>query len=164
MKNEALLRASFFVLRCSLAGTMGYLAATALGLPHPVWACMSALIVSQEKLTDTRASLTARVAGSLIGVAVAIAIHYVTSPLTLEPAVPLAAGIAICAIIARGRPGLRVCMWTCAIVLLTAGEADVPHTAFYRGSEVLMGAVIGGLLHTVSAFTVNRLILPRLSR
>jgi ABC-type nitrate/sulfonate/bicarbonate transport system permease component len=38
------------------------------GLPHPVWATISALIVSQDKLADMHASFVRRSGGTLIGI------------------------------------------------------------------------------------------------
>jgi hypothetical protein len=54
--DEGVWRAVAFVVRCSGAATLAYLAATLVSLPHPVWATMSALVVSQEKLHDTQGS------------------------------------------------------------------------------------------------------------
>jgi hypothetical protein len=41
-----------------------------------------------------------------------------------------------------------VSMWTCAIVLLTAKPPDSMFmTGIYRGSEVILGGLIGSTLH-----------------
>ena len=47
--------------------------------------------------------------------------------------------VAICALIVRGLPKLRVAMWTCPIILLTA-QPSAPMTlvALHRGSEVIL--------------------------
>ena len=165
MPNENTIRVLFFILRCSAAGTSSYLAAAALGLPHPNWATLSALIVSQETLGDTTRALVWRLIGSFIGVAMAIAIDWILTPLSADVAMQLAVGLAICAAIARGRPGLRVCMWTFAIVILTRVQPDsVAMTGFFRGAEVVLGALIGFGFHQLTALVVNRLILPRLRR
>jgi hypothetical protein len=68
------IRTVAFVARCSGAATLAYLSATWVGLPNSVWAAMSALIVSQEQLSETRSSLAARIFGTLIGTSAAIAL------------------------------------------------------------------------------------------
>ena len=49
------------------------------GLPHPVWATISELIVSQDKLADTHASLVRRRGGTLIGIGAGL------SPISSQP-------------------------------------------------------------------------------
>ena len=48
-----------FVARCSGAATVAYELALSLGLPESLWAAMSALIVSQEQLHETRSTTAA---------------------------------------------------------------------------------------------------------
>jgi hypothetical protein len=69
---EKSLRAVAFVARCSGAATVAYELALSLGLPGAHWAAMSALIVSQERLQETRSSLMGRVLGTLLGIVVTI--------------------------------------------------------------------------------------------
>ena len=156
--NERLVRGVAFVARCSGAATAAYLAASWVGLPHSVWAAMSAIIVSQERFEDTRTSLATRVIGTLIGIGVAIVVNTATAPIGLGPAEQIAAGVAICALVARSRPALRVCMWTCPIVFLTA-EPGVPTAmvGLYRGSEVILGALIGAVLHWLAEAIIDSL-------
>jgi len=61
--------------------------------------------------------------------------------------VQIAGAVATCALVARERPTLRVCMWTCPTVLLTA-HSPVPTlvVGIYRGSEVVLGGLVGGVL------------------
>lgn len=150
------LRLAGFVLRCALAAALANLAAELLGLSHSVWASMSALIVSHEKLSSTRAQVTGRIAGTVIGALVALAVHRLGAPLGTN--LQLALAVAVCALIASGRPTLRVCLWTCPLVLLTASPEESPEfTAMSRAVEVLLGAVIGGAMHYVEAALLRRL-------
>jgi len=60
----------------------------------------------------------------------------------------MAGQVALSAVILRscgaGRLAMRVCMWTGSIVLLTADlTLSIGQVAFYCGSEVLLGAIIG---------------------
>ncbi|MEN3110615.1 FUSC family protein [Uliginosibacterium paludis] len=144
------------MLRCALAAALANLAAELLGLSHSVWASMSALIVSHEKLSSTRAGVTGRIAGTVIGALVALAVHRLGAPLGIN--LQLALAVAVCALIASGRPTLRVCLWTCPLVLLTASPEESPEfTAMSRAVEVLLGAVIGGAMHYVEAALLRRL-------
>jgi len=137
-----------FVVRCSGAATLAYLVASWIGLPHPVWATMSAVIVSQESFSETQSSLRGRIVGTIIGVVTAVAVHA-----ALAGRGNVAATVAICAVIARGRPGLRVSMWTGPIVILTA-QPSSPFLAAASGrlSEVILGAQVGGALHWAAAY------------
>jgi uncharacterized membrane protein YccC len=69
-----IIRAVAFVARCSGAATFAYLLAIWVGLPNSLWAAISALVVSQEQLSETQSSLAARILGTLIGICVAVAV------------------------------------------------------------------------------------------
>src|ERR1700735_3820994 len=73
MAERRSIRFVAFIVRCAAAATCAYGAAILTGLPHPVWAAISALVVSQERLGETGASLLWRIAGTLIGLCVAVA-------------------------------------------------------------------------------------------
>src|SRR6202034_2087593 len=73
MAERRSIRFVAFIVRCAAAATCAYGAAILTGLPHPVWAAISALVVSQERLGQTGASLLWRIAGTLIGLCVAVA-------------------------------------------------------------------------------------------
>jgi hypothetical protein len=76
--------------------------------------------------------------------------------------VQLAVAVGICAFIAMGRPAIRVCLWTCPLVLLTTSSTESPYlTALYRTAEVLIGVIIGGLLHLGEASLMTWLRLGR---
>jgi hypothetical protein len=64
------IRAIAFVIRCSGAATVASELASLLGLLEALWAAMSAVIVSQERLHETRSSLAGRILGTLLGVGV----------------------------------------------------------------------------------------------
>lgn len=156
MAERRSIRFVAFIVRCAAAATCAYGAAILAGLPHPVWAAISALVVSQERLGETGASLLWRIAGTLIGLCVAVAVSVSVSGLRIGTAAELAIAAGICAAIARQYPAVRVCMWTAAIALLT-GEPGVPiiAVAAYRGTEVILGALAGGALHAASEIMVR---------
>ena len=73
--------------------------------------------------------------------------------------------IALSAVILRsrgaGRLAMRVCMWTGSIVLLIADlTLSIGKVAFYCGSEVLLGAIIGAVFHWAEAVVVPLVIRP----
>jgi len=110
----------FFVVRCSCAASFSYILATAIGLPYPVWASISRVIVSQENLIETHNAMAGRFFGTLIGTASTVVVSSLLSPYDVGIAGQMAIAVAICAIIALNYPALRVCMWTCPIVFLSA--------------------------------------------
>ena len=137
-----------FVTRCSLASALAYEAAAWLGVSQPVWAAISAIIVSQEKFIDTRSSLTSRIAGTALGVAIGFAVGAAGAPLKISPAIEIAAAVALAAYAAHRFPTLRVAMWTGPVVLLTAdASASLIAVALRRAGEVIFGALVGFAFH-----------------
>lgn len=135
--------------------------AGAVGLGHPVWAVVSALVVSQDSAADTRRSFLWRVAATAIGLAVAIGVGSVLPGGGNAPALQLAVAITLCGGVARRWPALRVCMWTAPIVLMTTLPGDtVARTAMERGSEVLLGAAIAVVLHAAIDAALARVTPP----
>jgi len=151
------IRAIAFVLRCSGAAMAAYEVVFSLGL-QGLWAAMSAVIVSQERLHETRSSLAGRVLGTLLGIGVTVAVSEITSRTTTSTAVQMAIAVAICASVVRELPKLRVAMWTCPIILLTA-QPSTPMllVALHRGSEVILGAIIGWIFHWFAEVVVDAL-------
>ncbi|MBB4618425.1 FUSC family protein [Sphingomonas abaci] len=150
------LRAVAFVLRCTAAAVVAAAVAQRLGLGHPVWACVSALVVSQDRIGDTHRALGWRVAATLIGLVVALLSATVLPGGSAELRLALAVGIA--ASITRWRAETRVCMWTAVIVLTTVPPGGtVVRTGLDRAQEVLLGALIGAVLHQIAEGVILRL-------
>ena len=93
--TEARARDLAFVLRCSGAATVSFLLAEAVALPHPVWAAMSAVIVSQEKLGDTRQVTVGRFFGTLLGVAIAVSVGTLAGRLGASIVAEMAIAVAL---------------------------------------------------------------------
>lgn len=148
------LTAAAFVLRCAGAAVLALLIAGWLGLDHPVWATVSALVVSQDRLGDTRRTLGWRLVATAIGIGVAVAVGSLLA--AAGPAAMLGVVVAICAALARWRAELRLSMWTAAIVLLTVSPGQtIAHTGFARGVEVLIGGLVGAALHQLAEMVVG---------
>jgi len=153
--DERLLRAFAFVARCSGAATCAYFVADRIGLPHPLWATISALMVPQEKLADTNNSLWGYILGTLVGIGGGGMASVAASLFAIDVAGQIALSVGLCTILARAWPSTRVCMWTGPIVLLTAEPAlPVTHAALYRGSEALLSAFVGAALHWAAEMVV----------
>jgi uncharacterized membrane protein YccC len=158
------IRAIAFILRCSGAATVGYELASALGLHQALWAAMSAVIVSQEHLHETRSTLVGRIFGTLLGIGVTVGVSEAASRIAASTAVQMAVAVGICALIVREFPKLRVAMWTCPIILLTAQtSAPIVLVALRRGSEVLLGAMVGWIFHWGAEVVVDALANRALS-
>jgi uncharacterized membrane protein YccC len=148
----------FYVLRCAAAAAIAYQLAVLVGLPHPVWAPMSALVVSQGTATATLQSIWHRCLGTLAGAAAALLISWLGGFVGMGVTLQVAMAVALCATIAIEEPQLRVCLWTCPL-LLTSGVAG-PAAALVATSrvvEVILGAAVGGLLAAVSELLQARL-------
>jgi hypothetical protein len=145
-------RAIAFVLRCSGAATVAYRLVFFLGL----LGCDVGKIVSQERLHETRSSLTGRILGTLLGIGVTVATSEIASRTAISTAVQMAIAVAICALVVRELPKLRVAMWTCPIIQLTAQpSAPMLLVALHRGSEVILGALVGWIFHWFAEVVVD---------
>lgn len=144
------LEPSRFVLRCSLAASVAYGLATLVGLQHPVWAPIEALIVSQESIGETFDSIHQRLVGTLIGVAVALLVGIFGRMIGLPLILQIASSVTVCAVATSRRPTIRVCLWTCPLVLVMAPSLGTPElVGVIRVSQVLLGAIVGGMTHVL---------------
>jgi uncharacterized membrane protein YccC len=152
-----------FAGRCAVSGAGAYLLAAGIGLPHPVWASVSSLIVSQESLDATRHSVIGRVIGTIAGAIVAILVCELGHRIGLGTAAQIALSVGLCAFSVIDRPSIRVSLWTCPVVLLTITPGlSVEHAGLMRSCEVIIGAFTGGLLHwSISRATSHRAAVGR---
>ena len=137
-----------FVVRCTVAGIVAYLLAAAAGLPHPLWACIFALISSTVALTATVQAIGGRVAGTVIGIIVAVAVGLLAARCGMSVTLQLALALPICAVFAWRWPPIQICLWTAPIVLMDATPSQsIAIVGFDRGCEVVIGVLVGGLIH-----------------
>jgi len=148
-----------FVIRCTAAAVLAYVTTDALELGHPVWAVVSALVVSQGTAQETRNSFLWRAAGTVLGVGVAAPVALFLMPDLGRPLLAVATAVSICAAAAHLSPRMRVCMWTAPLVILTVSPAhSILHTAIQRCTEVMLGGTIGAIIHVA----VDDLIIRRI--
>ncbi|GEO83004.1 FUSC family protein [Pararhodospirillum oryzae] len=147
-----------FVARCSAAALLSYELAGWVGLPHPVWAAISGIIVSQERLTETTSATIGRLSGTVVGIAVAVAVGSLLDLWGAGVAVQMTCAVAVSAALARRFPLVRVAMWTAPIVFLTDPEATpLVEAGLWRGAEVMVGGLVGAALHWGSEQGIARL-------
>ena len=153
-----------YVVGCTAAAAIAYFLAGGVGLLHPLWACIFALIASQGSLETALPAMAGRLVGTILGVVVAVAVSEATHSLALDTATQMLIDVAICAVFVRGRPWIVVCLWTPPIILISAtpGESIVA-VGVARGCEVVVGVVVGGLLH-MAAEKVSALARGRAAR
>ena len=143
---------ALFVLRCSGAATGAYLLANSLGLQQALWAAMTAVIVSQEEVAKTRAASGWRIAGTTLGIIVSVAVGALAAEIGASRELQVAVAVGLCALIVRRAPLVRVAMWTCPLILLSAQPVDsIVSVALRRGCEVALGAAVGWSFHVTAA-------------
>ncbi|MBB3809179.1 FUSC family protein [Pseudochelatococcus contaminans] len=159
--RNALIGHAAFVLRCSLAAMASYELALMVGLHHPVWASVSAVIVSQASLNETQNAVLWRLAGTMTGIVVAVAVGTALAALSVDIAVQIGCGVALCAAGVRRWPDLKVAMWTVPIVYLSDNQhMPIAEAGFWRGVEVGLGGLVGAALHWLAEAVASRLHLP----
>ena len=137
-----------FVIRCTGAGILAYLLAGAVELPHPLWACIFALISSTVALGATFKAVGGRVIGTVIGVIVAVSVGLLAAPYGFGALPQIAIALPICAVFAWRWPAVQLCLWTAPIVLMYATPTQsIAIVGFDRGCEVVIGLLVGGLIH-----------------
>jgi hypothetical protein len=60
--------------------------------------------------------------GTMIGVVVALSVDFFGRMIGLPLALQISLSVAVCAVAASGRPTIRVCLWTCPLILVTASS------------------------------------------
>src|SRR4051794_22144371 len=132
--------------RVTVAGFGALVVALALHLMLPLWAVLTALIVTQmsvgRSLKATRDYLLGTVGGAVYGAAITVLIPHSGEAGLLAL---LVLAIAPLAFIAAVNPGLNAATVTAVIVLLvpTMNHADPLASALDRVLEVMVGAVCG---------------------
>lgn len=132
-------------LQMAVGAVVAFYLATALGLPHPYWSVISAIVVIQTSvgggvLTVARDRALGTVVGAAVGGAVAFVrpegIGWMISALALSTA-----GLAF---FATGRPWLKIAPVTAAIVIAGGAGPEGPASlALDRVMEILAGSAVG---------------------
>lgn len=140
-----------FVLRCSAAAMLSNIVGKEIGLAYPVWAVISALIISQAKLTEAREATYGRVAGTFLGIVVTVAVGSLMDYMDVTDfSTQMTVVIAVVAAIVFHYQYLKVGMWTCPVVLMSVDEkTHLFQSGMERAAEILVGCVIAIVLHVL---------------
>lgn len=150
--HRAQLRQAF---RVTVAAVLSLAAARLLDLPMPLWAVLTAIIVTQlsvgRSLKATIDYLSGTFGGAVWGAAVAVVVPH-ASQIGLFAVLALA--VAPLAVVAARRPGLTVAPITAVLVILLPAitHAGPVASALDRAIEVALGGIIG--------FAVSFLVVP----
>src|SRR5208337_1960827 len=98
MTEDDALEWGAFVLRCMAATVIAFFLSSALGLPRPLWACVFALIVSQESVAASVSAIGGRGLGTVIGAVVTILVDGFLSQFGLEIIWRIIPTVAVCAL------------------------------------------------------------------
>ncbi|WP_144107462.1 FUSC family protein [Paraburkholderia sp. BCC1886] len=145
------LTAVVFAIRCAAAAALSYQLSRFFQLDEPVWAAMSALIVSQARFGETQLLSKGRILGSLFGIAVSVAVHASALVVHVPVVIQMAIAVGICAVLTQKLATLRVAVWTCPVVLLASTSSSaVMAIALNRGAEIISGVLVGLAMHWLS--------------
>jgi uncharacterized membrane protein YgaE (UPF0421/DUF939 family) len=140
-------------LRAAVAAIVAFGVAQLLQLPHPVYAMISAIIVTDIQAAETRKLALPRLIGTLIGSVFGAAMNSMLPPSLWT----IGAGIMIAMFVTQqiSLPATaKLAGYVCAIILLDRGNTPWSH-AFFRMIETTLG--IGG---AICVSFVPKLIQP----
>lgn len=128
------------------AGAMAALyLATALGLPHPYWSVISAIVVIQASVGGGVLNVARdRAMGTITGALAGAVVAFVRPPGMESMALGIAASTATLAFLGAGRAWLKVAPVTATIVIAGGTGAEGPASlALDRVMEILVGSGVG---------------------
>jgi uncharacterized membrane protein YgaE (UPF0421/DUF939 family) len=141
-------------LRAVLAASLGYFAASLLGLEQGFWAAITAISVSQSSYAEVRSSSRDQFIGAMLGGLIGMGAAMLGHDHYLAYVLAVIVGMLLCSVFNLGAAG-RISGITTTIIML------VPHTgafwqfALFRLGEVTLGAA-AALLVTLAFDTLER--------
>jgi uncharacterized membrane protein YccC len=154
--------------RLTTAGVAAFILFRALGMPHALWAVITALLVTQSNVGGSLKAAGAQLVGSLFGAAYGAVIALVISPDDpLSSAAALVAALAPLTILAAFSAGFRIAPITAAIVLSgdTGSDMGLVGLAAGRILDVGLGCGVGLLVSVlVLPARASRLVLETAAR
>jgi len=141
-------------LRAVLAASLGYFAASLLGLEQGFWAAITAISVSQSSYAEVRSSSRDQFVGAMLGGLIGLGAAMLGHDHYLAYVLAVIVGMLLCSVFNLGAAG-RISGITTTIIML------VPHTgafwqfALFRLGEVTLGAA-AALLVTLTFDTLER--------
>ncbi|WEK39410.1 MAG: FUSC family protein [Candidatus Brevundimonas colombiensis] len=151
-------------LQMAVAATAALYLATLLGLPHPYWSVISAIVVVQASVTGGVVAIARdRAIGTMTGALVGAGVAFIRSPGMESLALSIAISTAVLAFLGAGRPWLKIAPVTATIVIAGGAGSEGPASlALDRVMEILVGSGVGVIAilalfprHAHQAFTLN---------
>jgi uncharacterized membrane protein YgaE (UPF0421/DUF939 family) len=142
-----LLSGCLLSLRAALGATISYALAKSLGLPHPVYALVAAIVVTDFYPSETRKLGLERLAATFIGALCGVLLWTIVEPKEWVIGVGIFMAMGICHVCNFGG-GAKVAGFVSAVVLLSYGEHPWTH-AGYRLAETVVGIGVAWLISLV---------------
>ena len=146
-RASILLSGCLLSLRAALGATVAYALARSLELPHPVYALVAAIVVTDFYSTETRNLGLQRLAATFIGAACAVLLWTIVEPREWVIGLGILMAMAVCHVCNFGG-GAKVAGFVSAVVLLSYGEHPWTH-AWYRLTETIVGIGVAWLISLV---------------
>ena len=141
-------------LRAVLAASLGYFAASLLGLEQGFWAAITAISVSQSSYAEVRSSSRDQFVGAMLGGLIGMGAAMLGHDHYLAYVLAVIVGMLLCSVFNLGAAG-RISGITTTIIMLVPHSGAFWQFALFRLGEVTLGAA-AALLVTLAFDTLER--------
>jgi uncharacterized membrane protein YgaE (UPF0421/DUF939 family) len=147
MNYSAFIPALQLSLRAALSGGLAAALAELMGLPHPLYALIGAIIVTDLSPAETRQLGLRRLAGSVVGAAVGAGMSYFLPPALWAIVISVFVAMFLCYLL-KLQGAAKLSGVVCGIVML--GYSDHPWSyGFFRLIETILGIGMAVLVSLV---------------
>ena len=133
--------------RAAVAATVSYGVAKGLSLPHPIYALIAAIIVTDFSPTETKKLGLQRLAATVIGAVCGVVMWVVFEPAEWTVGLGVFAAMVVCHIL-NVSGGAKVAGYVSALAMLNDGDQPWAF-AWYRLIETVLGICVAWLLSLV---------------
>jgi uncharacterized membrane protein YccC len=145
-----------FALRCTLAACISYEIADRLWPQLPLWAPVSALVVSQHQWHQTEKFVSGLPLGTFVGAAIAVLGAVIGHGLGMSLLGQVGLAVAVSAALSMNWTSARAAMWMSLIGVWLIDHVPgrmVTSAGLMMAEEVVLGSIIGGLLAALFEFS-----------